>query len=202
MQVSGWIYCPLFEPTFGFGILSSKGNLQMDMKAAQSAVSAQVQKLVDAAVYSTDLCTVAKLIAVKDSTVQTTLATKLAEGNVFKGVVCSKRPSIPELVTVVFQFDCPEGAFCLVPPTFAASVDMVTKEVKVIDPYMGSFTQHQACRCSENEIMTKQWYAACETGHVIWTGPYRDKYKDAQTDATNHDKAKHGGSSTAVVIDG
>lgn len=48
----------------------------------------------------------------------------------------------------------------------------------------------------------KLFYAACEgNGHVLWAGPDRSTYDAAQADATAHDKRKHSGTPTAVVID-
>lgn len=44
------------------------------------------------------------------------------------------------------------------------------------------------------------WYAACQSGHAFWAGADRNSYGAAQADATAHDRARHGGSSTAVVI--
>lgn len=45
------------------------------------------------------------------------------------------------------------------------------------------------------------WYACCESGHPMWTGPEHAQYEDAQADATGHDRSVHGGASTAVVLD-
>lgn len=47
---------------------------------------------------------------------------------------------------------------------------------------------------------TGPWYAECESGHPLWTGPEHDDYEGAQADATAHDNARHGGAPTAVVL--
>jgi hypothetical protein len=47
---------------------------------------------------------------------------------------------------------------------------------------------------------TSSWYAACESGHPFWVGPDHDTYAQAASDATAHDAARHGGVTTAVVL--
>ena len=44
------------------------------------------------------------------------------------------------------------------------------------------------------------WWAACESGHILWSGPERDTYLKAQADATAHDNSSHGGEPTAAVL--
>ncbi len=53
----------------------------------------------------------------------------------------------------------------------------------------------------EDAVLTaKTWYAGCQSGHKLWTGPDRTTYKDAKKDAKAHDKANHGGKATAGVL--
>ena len=46
------------------------------------------------------------------------------------------------------------------------------------------------------------WYAACQSGHGLWMGPDRTTEAEARTDADNHDASRHGGTATALVLNG
>jgi hypothetical protein len=52
------------------------------------------------------------------------------------------------------------------------------------------------------DALASKWYAARETGQFFWNGPDRATYKEAKADADKHDKAKHDGEETAVVLSG
>ncbi len=142
------------ETSFNFHL---RGKSKWILKKLKQRLRTKYKNLVKPQLI-TDICTVAKLIAVKDSNVQEKLVHKLVEGNLYRDTNCSKRPSIPELVSVIFHFDCAEGVFCLVPPTFAAVVNMITREVKVSDPYFGEMVecQHSKCGCSGNGSSTER----------------------------------------------
>jgi hypothetical protein len=45
------------------------------------------------------------------------------------------------------------------------------------------------------------WWAACESGHELWSGPDRESYDKAKYDAKQHDDDSHSGMETAVVLD-
>lgn len=50
----------------------------------------------------------------------------------------------------------------------------------------------------------KGWQYSCGGlggGHPFTSGPIRKTYKDAVADGKSHDKAKHGGTETAVVFE-
>jgi hypothetical protein len=49
--------------------------------------------------------------------------------------------------------------------------------------------------------MQKCWYASCNTEHDYWACKYRDTREKAKADADAHDKATHGGSATAIILD-
>ena len=57
-------------------------------------------------------------------------------------------------------------------------------------------------RALRRAMTNKTWYSACESGHPFWSGQDRATYDKAQEDAKAHDDAKHGGESTAVVLEG
>jgi hypothetical protein len=44
------------------------------------------------------------------------------------------------------------------------------------------------------------WIAACKACHPLWKGSVNQTYGLAQQECTQHDKTKHGGTSTAVVL--
>lgn len=46
-----------------------------------------------------------------------------------------------------------------------------------------------------------RWYAACQHGHPIWFSPETESYEQALADARSHDKSRHDGTETAVVLD-
>ncbi len=78
------------------------------------------------------LCAKAVRIAVSNSKVQQLFLKKVAGGNIPTGIYCV--PSMLfEHVTVVFGFRCPDGIICLIPPSFAAQVDIILEEVTRID---------------------------------------------------------------------
>jgi hypothetical protein len=55
---------------------------------------------------------------------------------------------------------------------------------------------HQRVKAAASTI----YWASCETGHAIWSGPDRDTYQKAAVDAAAHDTGVHGGVGTAVVL--
>ena len=46
------------------------------------------------------------------------------------------------------------------------------------------------------------WYASCQSGHSIWMGPDRQTEAEARSDANTHDANRHGGTVTALVLNG
>ncbi|ACK96268.1 hypothetical protein CN498_20560 [Bacillus thuringiensis] len=98
----------------------------------------QIEKLKEVANYSTDPCIVATSIAVSSQKVIDLILKKLNHGDIYRGHHCSKHTTNWELVYVIFDFDCPPGVFCLIRPSFAAVVNMVTHSVEIIDPYIES----------------------------------------------------------------
>lgn len=83
-----------------------------------------------------DICIVAVKVALQDKSVQGKIFSKIDEGHVFLGIHC-EFPSILEHINVVFNFRCADGVFCLIPPTFAATIDIIGQTVTAIrDPYI------------------------------------------------------------------
>lgn len=50
-------------------------------------------------------------------------------------------------------------------------------------------------------LSSAPYYAACESGHVFWSGPDRNTFSEAKADAKKHDDDAHNGEETAVVLD-
>ncbi|HFK1756490.1 TPA: hypothetical protein ACGXQC_000856 [Bacillus cereus] len=98
----------------------------------------QIEKFKEVANYSIDPCIVATSIAVSNQKVRDVILKKLDHGDIYRGHHCSKHTTNWELIYVIFDFDCPPGVFCLVRPSFAAVVNMVTHSVEIIDPYIES----------------------------------------------------------------
>ncbi|MCU5511395.1 hypothetical protein OCB07_21510 [Bacillus cereus] len=98
----------------------------------------QIEKFKEVANYSIDPCIVATSIAVSNQKVRDVILKKLDHGDIYRGRHCSKHTTNWELVFVIFDFDCPPGVFCLIRPSFAAVVNMITRNVEIIDPYVES----------------------------------------------------------------
>lgn len=52
---------------------------------------------------------------------------------------------------------------------------------------------------SEGNNPTGFW-AVCETGHGLWSGPERSTHDQAEADASDHDNVIHGGSPAARIL--
>lgn len=90
----------------------------------------EAERLERHAATTTDACTVAKLIAVSDERVKGLLVDKVADGNIFRSARCFAQG------TVLFAFDCPPSALCLVSPSFLVKVSLFTRAVvEIIDPF-------------------------------------------------------------------
>lgn len=110
----------------------------MDEKKAREVLDREIARLKDVALTSSSTCMTSLVLAISDKAVQETFLKKVAEGYVFKAIKCQTGIGIPEYRRVEFQFECPPGMFCLIPPSFLVIVDIVAKTVvKIVDPYMG-----------------------------------------------------------------
>jgi hypothetical protein len=97
----------------------------------------EIDRLGALAATSTDTCTVAKYIALSDKRVRDLIEKKHNDGFIFRGIYCAGGIGIPELIDVVFDFDCPHGRICLVDPSFAAVVNIAHRTVvAIVDPYI------------------------------------------------------------------
>jgi hypothetical protein len=105
-------------------------------KDVEQEFDRQLEMIKEKSVRTSDVCITGSCIALSDPKVRAVFLEKLAEGNIFTGIHCE--PSwIFEHVTVVMNFRCPDGVFCLIPPTFAAAVDLIGGTVTAIhDPYI------------------------------------------------------------------
>ncbi|PSA91656.1 hypothetical protein C6371_06120 [Bacillus atrophaeus] len=101
----------------------------------------QIKTYVRVAKNSTDPCIKATLIALLDSDVKSLLLEKIRNGYIYRGQKCLKRTSW-EKVYVYFDFDCPPNIFCFIKPSFVAIVNMVTRQVEIIDPYINSHNSY------------------------------------------------------------
>jgi hypothetical protein len=108
----------------------------------------QVKLLEQAAPFSIDPCVVAKLIAIKDSTVRDKLVDRLSKPQVYepRGVECLE-PDILFNQRVLFRFVCRPPVFCLVDPSFLAIVNLTTHRVEVQDPYVPVYFPTSKCSC-------------------------------------------------------
>ena len=95
----------------------------------------QVEQIKEISARTSDPCTTAICVAFMDSKVQEIFFRKVGEEHVFLGAHCE--PSMLfEHVTVVINFRCADGVFCIIPPTFAADVNIIAGEVtRIHDPY-------------------------------------------------------------------
>lgn len=49
-------------------------------------------------------------------------------------------------------------------------------------------------------VSSSTWYAACADGHFFWAGPDRHSVAEAEADADQHNRMKHGGEHSAIVL--
>lgn len=120
-----------FQPLIGVPMMTKSEQPQYDAKILQQ----ELDRLRLLAATSLDACTVAKYIALSDERVRDLLLQK--QSYVFRGIQCRNRIGIPELIDVVFEFDCPIGQFCIVDPSFAAVVNLAHRNVvAIVDPYL------------------------------------------------------------------
>lgn len=105
------------------------------MENCKDMLLAQKDKLIQKALYSVNPCTIATAIALSDEQVIEKFIEKVNAGDVFKGHRCLNHTTDWEKVYVYFDFDCPPGVFCIVKPSFAAVVNLVSRKVEVIDPF-------------------------------------------------------------------
>jgi|GEM_PF-5642427 len=113
----------------------------MKKEELMSLLDSQISQLAKIATTSIDPCLIAQYIAISDQRVKDKVAEKLSNDYVFKGAYCkSSEVSIPEQISVIFEFDCPSSVFCLIPGTFLVIVDLPSSSVTQIqDPYLGKF---------------------------------------------------------------
>ncbi len=103
-------------------------------KLTAKDIEKQVDALREKAARSTNLCLTGSYIALRDARVREVFLKKITEGNVFDGIECDKDQF--EQVVIIFNFRCPDGVICLIPPTFAAVIDLIGGQViRIIDPY-------------------------------------------------------------------
>lgn len=103
----------------------------------ESQLTSQIAKLKEVSAHSTDTCATAIYIALSDDCVQKLFIQYLEDGNRYDGRTCL--PGGFEQDTVVFNFLCPDGQFCIVNPRFAAVIDLTGGVMKIIDPYWGPY---------------------------------------------------------------
>lgn len=101
------------------------------------AIKSEVERMREVSASSSDTCTTATYIAVRDEQVQKHLIRSFENGNMFTGVTCLDRPRIPGYELVLFGFRCPDGVFCLVNPSILIVVDVTAgRVVSIQDPYV------------------------------------------------------------------
>lgn len=105
------------------------------MENYKDMLLAQKDKLIQKALYSVNPCTIATAIALSNEQVIEKFIEKVNAGDIFKGHRCLNHTTDWEKVYVYFDFDCPPGVFCIVKPSFAAVVNLISKKVEVIDPF-------------------------------------------------------------------
>lgn len=103
------------------------------------ALTKQAEEYKKMALYSVDICTIATAVALSDDKVKATIIEKVNNGNVFQGHRCLKYPTNFEIIYVYFDFDCPTGVFCFIKPSFAVSVNLISRKViDIVDPFITS----------------------------------------------------------------
>ena len=61
---------------------------------------------------------------------------KLAEGHLFQGIQAGRPVSGSDLLSVVFVYGCADGRVCLIPPSFAAVVNLHEGQVvSIVNPW-------------------------------------------------------------------
>ena len=119
------------------------GGVKMSKKI-EAAIAADIESLKDQAAQTSSPCCSGVIAAFSDKRVRKIFLQKLAAGHVFTGIHC-ETSVIFEHVIVVINFRCADGIFCLIPPTYAATVNLITGEVvNIQDPYIPHVSGAQA----------------------------------------------------------
>ncbi|MGY8769702.1 MAG: hypothetical protein ACKVH8_14890 [Pirellulales bacterium] len=111
----------------------------------------QLSLLKEVAVTSVDTCILSQFIALSDARVRDKILEKSAAGFPFRGIYCLRGMGIPENKQVVFDFMCPPGTFCLIPPAFMVDVNFVDRFVgSIVDPFYPPTGKDESCGCKES----------------------------------------------------
>jgi hypothetical protein len=107
-------------------------------KLSDDQLQTKIRSLREASAMSTDPCLTAQVIAFSNEKVCKTFLDKFNNAEFLsKGIECMDRGTSAETKSVVFKFEPKPGAFFLVPPTFAAVVNMVDRYcVTIVDPFI------------------------------------------------------------------
>ena len=112
-------------------------------KKLEKEINRQLEALKEISACNSNICMSGICAAFKDPRVRSIFLRKIAEGHIFTGIHCE--PSTFEHIWVVINFRCADGIFCLIPPTFAADVNLISGTVTSIDdPYIPSGPRSQS----------------------------------------------------------
>ena len=112
-------------------------------KMTKKQLRSHIKQLQKVAATSTDPSLTAQVIALSNKKARKLFLEKINDDDFLsKGIECVDRGTSTETKYVLFKFECKPGALCLVPPSFAAVVNMIDRYcVTIVNPYISPSTE-------------------------------------------------------------